>query len=77
MGVGVIVSAVHNKDVQTTAMSNAANDLLKGLEIEAPYWMGLLSSHRQLSHFAQSMTYWKQVHTSQEKASSVHLSLQL
>lgn len=37
MGVGVIVSIVHNKGGQITAMSNVDNGLLKALEMEAPY----------------------------------------
>lgn len=37
MGVGVIVSIVHNKGGQITAMSNVDNGLLEALEIEAPY----------------------------------------
>lgn len=28
---------VHNEDGQTTSLSNVANDLLKALEMEAPY----------------------------------------
>lgn len=36
MGFGKIVS-VHNKDGQTTAFSNVANDLLKALEMEVLY----------------------------------------
>lgn len=33
MGVGVIVSIVHNEGGQITAMSNVANGLLKALEM--------------------------------------------
>lgn len=63
MGVGVIVSVVHNKGGQITAMSNAANEVLQGLEMEAPYWMGLLSHHRQLNLFAaQRFTGHKFIH---------------
>lgn len=50
MGVGKIVSVVYNKGGHTTALSNVTNDLLKALEIEAPYCRdGYHAIHNSLS----------------------------